>query len=262
MIVCRANVVLRLQRGDLTGSRAAAAEGAHLEALTVAADRSDNVEFVERDEDHTQPNLAAFGQMWSAMHALAEGRIDDAEAANAALANVAREPNFINSWGAQFFRIRRQQGRVAELVPLLRQMVNQTPGLVALRSGLALALTDTDDLLGGRLLFEPLIANDLASVPRDTTWSAALADLTEVAAALGDQDAAAVLHHHLDAFAGQVLVIAWGVTCLGAADSYLGLLDTVLGHHAEAQERFARALALEATAAPALVPRTERWRGN
>jgi hypothetical protein len=200
--------------------------------------------------------------MWSAMHALAEGRIQHAEAANAALGQVARDPNFINSWAAQLFRIRRDQGRVAELVPAIRGMIEQTPGLVAAQSVLALALSEVGDLDGTRALFNRLVADDLSRVPRDTTWSTSLADLAEVAAALDDHQAAKMIRRHLEAFASQMLVISWGVACLGAADAYLGLLNKLLGHHAEAGEQFARAVALEAVAAPALVPRTERWRAN
>jgi class 3 adenylate cyclase/tetratricopeptide (TPR) repeat protein len=243
----RERVVVRLQRGDLHGSRTACHE-----AEVAQRERA------ELGSEFRSP----FVSMWRGMYALLEGALDEAEAANTALATDAQgDPNFLNSWGAQLFMIRREQGRVAELLPVLESMVEATPGLVTLRCLLALALSDVGRIEEARIHFDELVAGDLSRIPHDSTWSVSLANLTEVCFVLKDRSAAQPLRRELEAFAGQMLVIAWGVACLGAADGYIALLDSVLGDRHAAEEGFTRATAFEeALPSPPLAERTRRWR--
>jgi hypothetical protein len=53
------------------------------------------------------------------------------------------------------------------------------------------------------------------------------------------------LYHLLLPFSGQLLVVAWGAYCPGAADRYLGGLAAMTGRHDEIDERFSAALKLE-----------------
>ena len=61
-------------------------------------------------------------------------------------------------------------------------------------------------------------------------------------------------------FRGSLLTVVLGLSCTGAADRYLAMLDTLRGRFAEADAAFERALALETRMrAHALVPRTRYW---
>src|SRR5207253_7309411 len=112
-----------------------------------------------------------------------------------------------------------------------------------------------------RAHFAVLASDGFASVPRDLSWTASVMMLTELAAAFDDKESAVALVDLVSPFAGQVVVIAAGVGCLGAADSYLGLLAGGLGEAVEAHARFTTGLALEERiAAPILAARTRRWR--
>ena len=130
-----------------------------------------------------------------------------------------------------------------------------------MRALFAVALLDAGKAERALAILTELAPDDLAAVPRDTTWSTSLAYLTEVCTVAGDRDAAAALREHLLPFSGQLLVVAWTVSCLGAADRYIGMLDVVLGERSDAEERFEAAVALEESAgATALADQTRRWR--
>ena len=168
----RQRVLTGIQSGDIAAAKRASATAQVLE--------------VEHNQD------TGFVPMWDGVFALMEGRIDDAEEANTRLAGHANDVNFANSWAAQLFQVRREQGRVAELLPILDGLVASTPGLVAMRTVYALALADVGEFDRAKAILDDLTGDGLATIPTDTTWSSSLAYLAEVAAALGDAAAARV----------------------------------------------------------------------
>lgn len=238
-VVLRNRFVLSLQRGD-TGSARRCVD-----------------EWAERFESRS---ASTFEAMWTATLALLRGDFDIAEANNARILDWGGgDVNFVNSWIGQLVDLRIQQGRGHELVGLLAQAAEQT-GLVALQTLLAVCIAEAGDLDAARAILEPLIADDLAKVPRDMLWSTSLAQLATVCGYVEDRDGAAALHPHLVPFDGQLMVCAWGVICLGAAARYLGITERLLGRTEDAEAHFAAAVALENDAgAPALAERTRRW---
>lgn len=238
--VARIEAVLAIQQGDRAG----------LEAAIASVEAAPAGEFP-----------AALAAMWRALVALAEGRFDDAEAdANRLLVLAERDVNFQNSWAALLFRIHRERGTAAELLPLVRATAEATPGLVALRCVLAIALVEAGELDEAAAVVASLAPGGFAALNGDPAFTAALAELIDVCAAVGERDWAAPLRALLLPYAGQVLVTSWGVFLPGAADRYLGMLDGVLGDHARAVDRFAAAVALEESiGATALATRTRLW---
>jgi hypothetical protein len=244
MSIIRTKVVTDLQRGDVQASRAQAAE--------------------VLDVYPAGHEPASFVAMWKGMHEHLAGRFDAAEAANGELVTyVERDVNFANSWAAQLFRIRRDQGRTPELLPIIESAVAQTPGLIALRAVHAVALVDAGEPTQARQILDALAPDGFAAVPVDSVLSSALADLSEVCAVVGDATQAAALHARLVPFTGQLLVVSWGVACLGAADRHLGMLETVMGRLDDAHEHFARAVELERRAeGRSALARTQLWWGE
>lgn len=207
--------------------------------------------------------VEAMRSMWRAMAALLEGRFDDAEVHANGLLQVNSDVNFQNSWAALLFRVAHERGTAAALVPMVEDAIAATPGLVVLRTLLAEAYVEAERLDEAAALLADLAADDLAQIPRDTTFSASLAQLAGVAAAVGDAKAAAAVHRALLPYAGQLVVVAWGVFCYGAADRHLALCASLLGRADEAEERFAAAVALEeSVGGVALASRTRYWWGR
>ena len=90
-----------------------------------------------------------------------------------------------------------------------------------------------------------LAANDFAALPRDATWGIALSNLALSCETLGDADTAALLYPLLEPWAGRSLTALCYYNA-GCGARFLGLLDAVLGRHAEAAARFEAALAVDA----------------
>ena len=92
-------------------------------------------------------------------------------------------------------------------------------------------------------LLPSLLADDLASVPRDSLWCGSLSYLATAAAATGDRDAAAILYPKILPYRG--LALHTPVACYGAADRYLGILAAVLQRPRDALAHMEAAVAFE-----------------
>jgi DNA-binding CsgD family transcriptional regulator len=178
--------------------------------------------------------------------ALCDGRLEAADA----LARRSHEWSRLLTgrdasgiYGIQMFGVRREQGRVAELAPVIRMLAGRPgssgpwqPGLVAVLVELGMEAEARREL--ARIRAEGL------DVFRASLWLAALTYLTDACTALGDQDTAALVYPELEPLAGTNVMIAHLVSCYGAADRYLGMLAATLGEWERAEEHFARATEL------------------
>ena len=90
----------------------------------------------------------------------------------------------------------------------------------------------------GRLVAEGLDAH------RESLWFTSLAYLTDAAAALGDEAAAALVYPEFEPLAGGNTMIGHLVSCYGATDRYLGMLAATLGDESRAVGHFEHALDL------------------
>jgi class 3 adenylate cyclase/tetratricopeptide (TPR) repeat protein len=199
-----------------------------------------------------------------AARAMLEGRLDEVEEpANESLMHGGKDPDVANGWAAQICLLRREQGRLAEIVAVLAQAVEDNPGLTAFRVGLALAYAESGQPEAAAAQLDALAADDFAAIPPDSTRTACLALLADVVAILGDRERAAAILELLRPFAGLFVVVAGTGVNLGSVDRHLGMLTSVLGRDDEAEAHYAAALDLEERlGAPSLVARTRDWLGR
>jgi DNA-binding CsgD family transcriptional regulator len=174
--------------------------------------------------------------------ALCEGRLDDAEA----MAERSHEWSRLLTgrdasgvYGIQMFGVRREQGRLAELAPLVRMLASRD----AWRPGLASLLTELGMEAEARRELSRVASEGLDSF-RVSLWLASLTYLTDAAAAVGDEAIAALLYPELAPHEGTNVLIGHMVACYGAADRHLGMLATTLGEWERAESHFERALEL------------------
>jgi DNA-binding CsgD family transcriptional regulator len=192
-----------------------------------------------------QPFYQYIGLSSRSMLALLEGHLAEAEdRARQALAFGARMPTLdaAGIYGMQMFSIRREQGRLKELAPLLAHFVRSTPEGGAWRPGLALIYTELGMTDEARAEFEALAADGFAAVPRDGLWPGCLGYLAEACAFLGDADRAALLYAFLLPYAGRNLVAGPNIACAGAVERHLGMLAAVMQRWPEAVRHFEAAL--------------------
>jgi class 3 adenylate cyclase/DNA-binding CsgD family transcriptional regulator len=177
------------------------------------------------------------------MLALLRGEFTDAE--RLILALFQSGPGILaDQLSMQIFTLRREQGRLAVLQPVVSAFLRQHTAASVWRPGLALVYLELGQRDDGRAEFEKLAADDFAGMPRDGRWHYCIVYLSEVCAALGDAPRAAVLHRLLLSYTGRNVVLGSGIACCGSADRYLGLLSTTMGRWSEAQQHFEEALAM------------------
>ena len=144
--------------------------------------------------------------------------------------------------GVQMFTIRRDQGRLQEIAPLVKHFVSEHGANAAWRPGLALIYAEIGQLEEAQVEFERLAADDFAVMPRDSLWQTCLTYLAEVCDELQDAERAQVLYDLLLPYAKLTVVVGNAVVCLGATSRFLGQLASTLAHWDDAETRFKHAL--------------------
>jgi len=145
--------------------------------------------------------------------------------------------------GIQMFSIRREQGRLAELAPMIRIVAGaERPG-GTWGPGLAALLAELGMEAEARRALDQVRGEGLESL-RASLWLGSLTYLTDACAGVGDDAFAALIYPELAPLAGANVVIGHGVACYGAVDRYLGMLAATLGDHDRAAEHFEAALGI------------------
>ncbi|MDT7785534.1 MAG: hypothetical protein QOF58_3953, partial [Pseudonocardiales bacterium] len=186
------------------------------------------------------------GHVYEALLALAAGRFDDAELAAErahALGNSSETVYEAGVYGLQMFAIRREQGRLAEVLPLMEVLAAREEDQGVWRPGLTVLYAELGMLDEARRELDLLAPNGFAAVPRDSVWPACLTFLAEACVACGTVDHAGTLMRELDRYAGRTLMVAMNI-CFGPADRLRGGLAHLLGQRQQADAYFRAAMAL------------------
>ena len=204
--------------------------------------------YVKLAEEVRQPFYQYIGISSHAMVALFEGRLEDSERfAREALELGGRMPGLDAEgiYGLQMFTVRREQGRLAELAPVVAHFVRHNAASTW-RPGLALVYSELGLAAEARAELEAIAAEGFESVPQDGRWVTSMAYLAEVCAFLGDAERAATLYRLLLPFEGRNFMAPPNVACFGAASRYLGILSATMKRWPEAERHFEAALEMNA----------------
>ncbi len=185
--------------------------------------------------------------IYRAMRAIMSGQFEEGERLTQETLSMAHGPyatDAVQAVGTQLAIIRTEQGRLAELEPVLRSFVDQYPTLLNWRAGLALFCCELGRVEDARQELERLAAHDFADLPRDSNWINTLTLLAETCAALGDTRRAATLYALLLPCARRTMVIGYVSGCWGSVARWLGVLATTLSRWDEAVAHFELALAI------------------
>ena len=193
-----------------------------------------------------------------------QGRFAEAEAALDELGrDLADETNAVTMWAGMQAMLRREQGRPLEVVPLLEGARAAYPTLAIFPVGVASFLAEGGELSQAQPLYEELVRDDLAAVPRDQTFGACLGGLAEVTARLRDADRAPVLRRLLEPYRGLLVVTGAATFCGATVDRLVGMLLALEGSLDESVAAYEAAIRTEeAMGAAPFVARTRRWLGE
>ncbi|HVE93448.1 MAG TPA: hypothetical protein VNB24_00905, partial [Acidimicrobiales bacterium] len=198
------------------------------------------------------------------MIAMLDGRFADAEdIANDLLvrarasADAGGWGNFLAGYALHMMLIRLEQGRIAELLPLLESSVATNP-LAAVRLALAVALIENAEHARADELVAAFVDDE--SLPYDIMRPVAIAMLGEYLARTRDRRLALLALSVLEPFQALTLAPIAPAVCLGPTDRYRAMALSVLGRHDEAESHFDAALVIdERLKAPPLIARTQYW---
>lgn len=176
--------------------------------------------------------------------AIAEARFADAETAVDELVRWAGiNDSGDGGYGTLMFAIRREQGRLAEIQPVLEVAARSGNDVTAWQPGLIAAYAEVGMIDRAAELLDGLVDDGAPSLPDDSTIAGVLALLADAAHLCGHTGMASHLLPQLERFTGRMLFVP-GSVCFGSADRYIGRMLDVLGHHRRARDHLQ--LALEA----------------
>jgi len=180
------------------------------------------------------------------MLALLEGRFADVEKSVAEAYEISRtlgDPNARVEIGVQTLVLRREEGRLPEVMPVIETFVANYPALPGWGAALAFASVEQGNLDEARERFALLTG---AAMPEDATWLASQCLLSEVCTALGDSENACRLYEAILPHEAHNAVIGAGSAFSGSVAYYLGILAALLSRGDDAAQHFESALAMHA----------------
>ncbi|MDX1379886.1 MAG: hypothetical protein R3233_02140, partial [Xanthomonadales bacterium] len=179
------------------------------------------------------------------MRTLLAGRFGEAEQLAQQSMDCSRHMDVDNAegvYGMQMFSIRRLQGGLGALAPVVAHFVATHADAARWRPGLAVIYSELGDAERAREAFEPLAAGDFADLPHDSLWLTALSYLADVCAFLGDAARAEVLYRLLAPYGSQAVVVGNSITCNGAVSRSLGWLAATRSDWDAAERHFRHAV--------------------
>jgi class 3 adenylate cyclase/tetratricopeptide (TPR) repeat protein len=147
-------------------------------------------------------------------------------------------------YGMQMFTIRREQGRLAEVAPLLKRFVDEHPNDPTWRPGLMLICCDLGFTAQARHHLDQLAKSE-SDIPVDSKRLVTLTYLAEVAARLREIGHAERVYAFLLPFRDQAVTVPAVTLCCGSAARYLGMLASALGDWSAAEAHFEYAVRMD-----------------
>jgi class 3 adenylate cyclase len=235
-------------------------------ALLEIGDRSWLDEHIDELEEEPvrlgSPMNAAHARQIRAMLAMLDGRLDDADELAARVLELgADDADYAVGYAGQIQALRRDQGRSAEMLPLLQAFAASNADLSLAPAAVALTMTECDQLDEAATILERYASAGFELLPRDFSWPIVPVFLAEVAAAVGAADAARQLELLIAPYGGRLQFVAEsGVYAFGAVDRALGQLAMAQGRLDDAVALLDQAIELERSVGGwPLVTRSQRW---
>jgi tetratricopeptide (TPR) repeat protein len=149
-------------------------------------------------------------------------------------------------FGAQMFFVRREQGRLHELMEEIEGFVEQYshPRLLGWRCALAYIYAQLGRTAQARHELDVLAHTDFEGLRRDSFWLSNVAMLSEVVALIDDTARARLLYTMLLPYADRAVVVT-ALLCWGSASRPLGLLASTLSRYEDAERHFEHALTMD-----------------
>ena len=134
------------------------------------------------------------------------------------------------AYGLQLFMIRREQGRLEEMRPVLRLLSAERNAGGIWRPGLVVAYAELGMFAEARAGFDEMAVNRFADLPRDGIRPLVLSFLADTCVRLADRNGAAMLLEQLHDQRG-ICICAGVTTNAGPADRFRAAMAELSGRH-------------------------------
>lgn len=195
-----------------------------------------------------QPFQMHIAAVFQTMRAIMKGEFDAAERLAKEAADYSQQIGIAGLdgiYGMQMFTIRREQGRIGEIAPIMKVLAAQNSQSQAWLPGLALIYSILGQRDQSRAIFAAIAYGGFDLVPKDSLWVSSLAYLAEVCAYLDDREHAEILYRLLLPYEGRAVVAGGATACFGAVGRFLGLLAKTLQNWGAAESHLLRAIELD-----------------
>ena len=188
-------------------------------------------------------NFEGVAMFTSAVVSTLEGNLDGAEGQLvAAVELMQHEPVWAQSAaGALTIMLRREQGRIQEVVPMLEHVAEEFGQPPVWMSALSLSHALAGHDRQARDGLDWFAGIGLARLPRNALWAVTLGMLAEALIEVGGHDLAGDIEELLAPWTDQ-FVFEGGTACFGAVAHHVGRLQALSGRHDEAQASLEQAL--------------------
>ena len=217
----------------------------YLELGDVAAVDRELTQYARVAEELRMPEHSWHTYALRGMRVLLDGRIEEAErlAEQARRAGDRAEQAISQQYyGIQMIQIRSMQGRGEELLPRVRELAEEFPGIPAWRVGVVTLAARSGDLDVARRELERFAGDDFSAIPRDANWFTAMSLLGEAIALIGDETRAPLAYEALLPYEGLTIVVARAAGCNGPVDRVLGMLAMTMGRLDDAERHLRNAV--------------------
>jgi hypothetical protein len=219
----------------------------HLERADVVAAEREMQRHARLAEELRTPRYLWHAAHWRATSAHLAGRLGEAEVLLRAALDVGRrtDPDSARAhYVAGLFLLRRDQGRLDELLDPARRLVRRGPLPWEARAGLALLYAEVERRSEAQAELACLTPSEIEGMPYGSGRLAALCALADASTHLGDVRTAGTLYETLLPHAGRNLIIGDAAIFHGCVSRHLGRLASILGRGADAEMHLRRALAM------------------
>jgi tetratricopeptide (TPR) repeat protein len=195
-------------------------------------------------------SIAWYPPLWRGALACMRGDLVEAErlAIEAlTLGQQADDPAALQMFGVQFYALRREQGRMAEVEPTIRSMVAEFPAVPAWRLGLALLLAEEGQPDDARAELDLLGAHGFTDQPSDANWPTAMALVADAAFLIDAPEHAAPVYELLHPFEHRFVVVGQCADVYGSVARCLGELAATVRRYDDAIGHFERGIEADET---------------
>jgi DNA-binding winged helix-turn-helix (wHTH) protein/tetratricopeptide (TPR) repeat protein len=216
-----------------------------LEVGDRAAARFEHDAFRQLAETTNQPQSLWIVHAHRACQLLMDGELGEVERlAQACLVSGqrVRDHNALLTFGVHLTLVRIEQARATEVLDVIRDYAARYPRILGWRVLYCYALGRAERMAECRAEYESLRSSGFA-LPDDLNWMVSMSWLADTCRALNDTASARLLHERLAPFAERMVVIGYGIGCVGSVERCLAVLAATAGDVPEAKRHFERALA-------------------